>query len=686
MSDLSYVPSQLGRKLARTYVDENAEDLHKAFATPTQYDEQRAQYKAKGPINNDKLRVGTDQFFSVMEAYQKCTKDESSASFNIRNKHGWDEVIREARRAEQKYNDACRGRKLFRFSGDYAAAISPFFKLIPSTEYTSVLCGGLALIFGIAARLSQKRLEILQALKDVPDTIEMAEKCLEKFPSDLKLRDINIELYLSILSALESIIEWLVDSPFRKTIRAAFKGKFQERALDERIQEINSQVLTLQHHYHDLLHKTVIQTEATARRTELKLDNVKDITVSTQHQIKSVGTDIQLGVVKVDSKVSRVLEEATWLKESHNALTIRITDMQKVIDAQEGQGVEAKNSLQGFLQEQIRFAAWNIKKDISAEFERRSPIPSFRPLITHDQLVTLLAANPAITDHDLQTVIREGHRIDLDSQNRVQWLMKCTTFQAWLGSRNAQVLLVDGNSTSRTLGRESEMSLLCAMLVQSLSGIPLSMPILFFCGLHTDDESDALAGPSGLIRSLITQLLHVHTFNLGFISTRRHRDQINSLQLEHLCELFSTLVSTLPVDTVVFCMIDGISFYENDQWQAGLCFIIQKLQELADDESINAIFKLLITTPLMSRYVEYQIDPQDRLTMPRNIGGPTYGLTERSMAMDTRQAMEQMPLNLWVEQQDPNFAAERENIRYMDEGYGDQDVDDRLSDESVEIF
>ena len=63
----------------------------------------------------------------------------------------------------------------------------------------------------VAGRMSEKRQRVLEALGDVPGTIDTVEKYLENFHSDQTLSDLIIELYVLILRAIEGIMQWLVD-------------------------------------------------------------------------------------------------------------------------------------------------------------------------------------------------------------------------------------------------------------------------------------------------------------------------------------------------------------------------------------------------------------------------------------------------------------------------------------------
>ena len=188
-------------------------------------------------------------------------------------------------------------------------------------------------------------------------------------------------------------------------------------------------------------------------------------------------------------------------------------------------------------------------------------------------------------------------------------------------------------SASSSSNRLSPISVFCATLVKSLWNVEPVICLQFFCGLHTSDN-DPLNGPGGLIRSLISQLMSLYDkFDLSFINSRSYRDHIEQHELGHLCELFRGLLHQLPIDTVVFGIIDGVSFYERADYSEDMCFVIRKLREITERVDLNAIFKLLMTSIGPSRQVKQEISSQDHLPLPQDVGARLPPLTPRQMSM-----------------------------------------------------
>jgi hypothetical protein len=86
-----------------------------------------------------------------MKAYQASIKDPSISALDLCGNHSWDDVLQAAKDAEAAYLEAGgKGlRKVGRFITAKSEAMLPYLQLIPNGFYTSILCGGLKLVFEI---------------------------------------------------------------------------------------------------------------------------------------------------------------------------------------------------------------------------------------------------------------------------------------------------------------------------------------------------------------------------------------------------------------------------------------------------------------------------------------------------------------------------------------------------------
>lgn len=612
-----HTPEEKGFLRARHWAIENTGVRHRSFIEPARFEHQHAELRIKSRYIHGDLQLHTQHFRKVMEIYRCTAKDKAFVQFDLEDKHSWDEVLQEARFAEQKYNRNAKGlrgmgHRVFRIVGDNAAAANPWLNILPDSEYTSVLCGGLKLIFEAAGRMSDKRQQILEALEDVPKTLAMIERTLENFNADQTLSDLTVELYVRILKAIEGMMQWLVDKAGWKQIKALLLGPLYEKSLDDKIADVKNQIGEIDSRVAFLRDSKIIRTDETTTQT------------------KDAVEVIQSGV---------------------NRLEERYDQQSAVVDCKFNElksSVDGWNGLIDLLHQQHIVAEWNQKK--WQEAERRNQILTLRlahvntatnvskPLITQGNLIGILAVDPGGAMDDIQITMRQGISLDPSCQGQAYSLMRNSKFEIWLKSSKAQALLVDGNSASVALSRTSPISLLCATLARSLVGVQSAICLQFFCGLHTS-SNDSLSGPQGLIRSLTSQLLSYYNFDLGFINCRSFRDRIQSHEMHHLCELFRTLLRQIPIDNVVFCIIDSISLYERAEWRRDICFVVHKLRENTEIVELNAVFKLFIASSSRSRHVNSHIAPQDQLILPRDQGGDMQALTPRRLSMQLRRPL-----------------------------------------------
>lgn len=152
------------------------------------------------------------------------------------------------------------------------------------------------------------------------------------------------------------------------------------------------------------------------------------------------------------------------------------------------------------------------------------------------------------------------------------------------------------------------MSSLCAALISGLVQQDRAQIVYFFCGTH-NTSGDSLGGPAGLVRSLIAQLLTLRKFDIDFIRFGPWNERIQRNDLAVLCAVFRELVTQLP-DTILFCIIDEVSLFETDQWRSQMLEVMRSLTLLAGDEILGAVFKLLVTSPGVSKDAKTIVLPQ----------------------------------------------------------------------------
>jgi len=71
-----------------------------------------------------------------------------------------------------------------------------------------------------AAYTKDEREQILETFTELPSTVRHAQDDRANFSSDWELRNYVIQLYLSILSVSDKMIEWLIDTSIWQRIKA----------------------------------------------------------------------------------------------------------------------------------------------------------------------------------------------------------------------------------------------------------------------------------------------------------------------------------------------------------------------------------------------------------------------------------------------------------------------------------
>lgn len=103
----------------------------------------------------------------------------------------------------------------------------------------------------------------------------------------------------------------------------------------------------------------------------------------------------------------------------------------------------------------------------------------------------------------------------------------------------------------------------------------------------------------------------------------------NPDRIEALLSLFTELIQQVPESQIIFCLIDGIQYYEYQGRGADTCYAVREFLNLMGAEKMKAVFKLLITTPENSALVARVLVQGDVWTMPGRIESSDGGFDMR---------------------------------------------------------
>ena len=231
---------------------------------------------------------------------------------------------------------------------------------------------------------------------------------------------------------------------------------------------------------------------------------------------------------------------------------------------------------------------------------------------------------------NVSALVKLGGTLTSRSQDRTAALMQSERLRDWVtSSTSSSMLHINGHmylEGGYGEERRSPLSFVCAKLADALTlqakaeqqqGRMNIFVVRWFCGEHTE-RTDCDAHPSGMMNSLISQLLmqfriHIQsglTTDLNITSLLP--SDIQNKSVEDLCQTFSNLVGLLPPSTILFCIADGIAYYEDLRRREDLITMMRSLIELISyGETRGCIVKLLTTAPLRLFSVQQKFFTKD---------------------------------------------------------------------------
>lgn len=220
---------------------------------------------------------------------------------------------------------------------------------------------------------------------------------------------------------------------------------------------------------------------------------------------------------------------------------------------------------------------------------------------------------PDILSQDFQRLSEKRKvAVPASEQARAEQLIRTSQIREWLTSPTSSQLLVHGNYDRRAY--ISGLSLFCMSLANTLAErVPRFIPLVFFCGLHIEPLQDAHTGGRALIQSFIRQLLCQYDYNGGNIAMAPEElFDVQNGDVRALCTLFERLVQMLPKSVALFCLVDGVVYYERDEFLDDLGRILMSILQISDQEAVHAPVKVLLTSPTRTTVVR-QPFPDDMI-------------------------------------------------------------------------
>lgn len=277
----------------------------------------------------------------------------------------------------------------------------------------------------------------------------------------------------------------------------------------------------------------------------------------------------------------------------------------------------------------------------------RSLTPSYSitgGVMSVEHLLTALSINSYDTTHDLTIALRAGQQFGDEDKLRANNVIENDRFKRLCYSNFSGSLLIEGGVVHNlSSSRISLLSTVCASVVAGMTQArPDAILLFFMCGLHSAPHDD-LRGPSGIMRTILSRVLIELAgrglANLDFIETRPYRQDLEAHEITALCHAFKNLVRQFPLDTVIYCILDGVGWCEQQQWAQDLQIVMDTLHELVQDQRLRPIFKILVTSPMRCRYISGTFPMEDRVSMDAIPAFAARGFKlERYLLLDKKKA------------------------------------------------
>ncbi|KAJ0422342.1 hypothetical protein BJY00DRAFT_322533 [Aspergillus carlsbadensis] len=602
---------QENREVAAGFLRDEARDYHKALSI--------------APVDKTCSPALRD-LQDALEAYN-ATADESR-KINLRA-CTFDEVLAEIESQKRGYSDKGRGplnagRNGLRIVGDYAHALSPWLDLVPSTMGLSFLNAGLKIVLSIASENAQNREKIFNAFHDIVHLILNITVRQDQFASVQLLRDAATTLYTTLVKSLADLIYLLHGNKSQPQSRDRLKRlgqkllvpAYQTKAID------------------DIL--TAVERGSADFRTCLDVVN-SQVSIETYRNttgLLSQTTSIQANTETINDAVGQIAGGLGELRDQSRSTAAKIDEVRDEFRALRADQYRRQHEATHSQGAWIVFAVsdmpdwWGIRPSMP----RTMSDPAIHTFLTHTQLFQCMQVSPKSIIDDVDVVLQQIGRIDGAAHMQAQQLLSSQEFFCWIGPSRTETLYVQGNLHTASAGRISALSAVCAILSLNLFKSTDSVVLHFTCGLHEAPENP-IAGPNGLIRSLIAQLLLAGLdFNLDFISTRVYSEQIKAHDLPALTHTFRCLIESLPCNITVIRMIDGLVRFESESGHllAELADVIHTLNQIVCNPVLRPVFKLLVTTPFArSRYVGDLVQARQTVTLRASVVSSGHAVSER---------------------------------------------------------
>ncbi|KAH9239013.1 hypothetical protein K456DRAFT_32432 [Colletotrichum gloeosporioides 23] len=567
-----------------------------AYPGQLQYDNEEDRFKAKS-------RIAAKDLEKIIEAHDR----EPNTILEVRDS-SWDLVFEQMAAAKARNEEKSGLRSKISTGND---VLSAYISLLPDDYGIGILKGGLALIFDATNAHDENRNRIVETFETIPDsilTINMAFDLLDADPADMKVQAEAISMLLEDLPVLIKILlgkeKW-----YCKVVKLLLLSIPETMTIDDILSRWKRKLVQLQEHVQRMKWKmcSKFSVELKDIGAELKRSDVG---------IRALLAESKSMQVALFDNVKKDYASILYEINRANDIAADVTSLMKIqLEGMERDKEQWDKERESFCREREHFQARELRleeknQNLSLEVETLRRKVS-QHSITEQPRVSLIESVPLVEilgislgnlADDLATVVGHSERFDSDDRAKAQWLLQTDEFRSWLRENHSSLLLVDGELQDSMI---SPLSGICGGIVGALMQNRGSAVAFFFAGLHVDmQQPDIDSGPVPMMRSLIAQLLmspNLPSRDLSFMS----KDMIKGCRdgdFPVLCEVFVKIIKQVPTQTTVYCIIDGVSWYEQGRWLDDLDQFATALEYITkrNNAGRSGSLKVLLTSPTQS--------------------------------------------------------------------------------------
>ncbi|KAF2855695.1 hypothetical protein T440DRAFT_161170 [Plenodomus tracheiphilus IPT5] len=533
-------------------------------------------------------------FRNAVAAFERDAKPEYKVGIDLTITRSIGDVISAVEKAQKEYElKAERGRfspfrKVLRKIGDHHKSYQSYLTLAPSqSAYFSLVCGGVVLLLEAAGRLREINSQILNALANIPMLVDKSQRLLAAYSTSEDLQQHCAKLYVAVLQTLGDMLQFYRERAVRKAIKVVFTQSSFKSALVDRItilqrceEAINSESATCDTETGVDTNRNVREASEIMKATYEYQGKLYEETLEQRRELvrqRQENAELRAEVKAMAISTSASASALQWIQEhfmAHPELNeISETDPAPRLNQEHVTLSPSKDQVI------VKKASLATKKKIAKELGYQSRVNLSDRKYNLEQIMSFTRAD----------------------QNRTVYVMQSAKLQKWLNANCPSVILINGGM-SGAHNLRTPISFVSAKLADALhqsrkSGLKSAIINLqFFCGEHEDWRENIDNGPAAVWNSLIAQLLLQYDhFDLADV---KRLSQLDNDDVKALGIAFGNLLKQLPLGFMVFCIVDSVSLYDDEERGDDTELLVKKLVALTRKSAAadGCVFKLMLTS------------------------------------------------------------------------------------------